>query len=425
MHADETREFSEDGSDPFQSGIGPLTGSSPCVFGNVPLVSFNGAPFISYGLGDQTARLRLDTVEQAAAALNVLRRSDDTSLNLGDQKALFWAVQDGRAFDCSFITLLEAKDPLAVADYLRSVWGGIPGELDHVAFHVAILEEGTGRFSVRSWDSGFLGEVDRRFREYFAAIRLPSPVPVNLGAMASCTIPKSKKSSKAKPASTTYNAIFNTAWHGLRLPYRLLAASITRQSLELAKGHAESDKDEFESRLRARTALIKLYFQTNQGITMNETTHETQDHPAYLCGRVLALMDKIHNAAHGKSTASSPAGRYYGSASSTPALVFPRLCKLARIHLERIENKGLAYKLEFGVSKDRAEVPLDADFPGLAGLVAKFDGEAQWPRTLSFEQQGRFAIGFYYERCREWPRYAPKKNPAGDETTADKISATA
>jgi CRISPR-associated protein Csd1 len=125
---------------------------------------------------------------------------------------------------------------------------------------------------------------------------------------------------------------------------------------------------------------------------MNEQTHENQNHPAYLCGRVLALMDKIHNAAHGKSTASSPAGRYYGSASSTPALVFPRLCKLARIHLEKIENKGWAYNL-------------DRD---LTGLVSKFSAQASWPRTLSLEDQGRFAIGFYYERA-----------PKSDEPTTD------
>lgn len=137
---------------------------------------------------------------------------------------------------------------------------------------------------------------------------------------------------------------------------------------------------------------------------MNERTHEAQDHPAYLCGRVLALMEKIHNAAHdGKSTASSPADRYYGSASSTPALVFPRLCKLARIHLA-------------AVKKDKERYPstslLDED---LSDLIAKFNEGAAWPRTLSLEDQGRFAIGFYYERCRN----KPKASPGGDEIESE------
>jgi len=383
IHAEQTAEFLEQGADAFQEGSGRITGSSPCVFGNVPLVSFNNAPFSSFGLSEQTARLRLDTVEKAAVALNALRLDDSTSLNLGDQKAVFWAVQNGRILDCSFITLLEAKDPLAVTDYLNSVWGSVPRELDRASFHVAILLEGTGRFSVRSWNSGFLGDLDRRLRDYFEAIRLPTGTPVNLGAMARSTIQKTKKGSKTTPSNLTYNVIFEAAWRGMPLPFRLLESALSRQSLEFANGCVETDRAEFESRLRARTALIKLYFKTNKDITMNEKTYENQNHPAYLCGRVLALMDKIHNAAHGKSTASSPAGRYYGSASSTPALVFPRLCKLARIHLEKIENKGWAYNL-------------DRD---LTGLISKFSAQASWPRTLSLEDQGRFAIGFYYERA--------------------------
>ena len=200
IHAEQTAEFVEQGGDAFQEGSGRITGSSPCVFGNVPLVSFNNAPFSSYGLDEQTARLRLDTVEKAAAALNALRLDDSTSLNLGDEKAIFWAVQDNCLLDCSFISLLEAKDSLAVADYLNSVWGSVPRELDRASFHIAVLLEGTGRFSVRSWDSGFLGDVDRRFHDYFEAIRMPSATPVNMGAMAAATIQKSKKGNGVRAA---------------------------------------------------------------------------------------------------------------------------------------------------------------------------------------------------------------------------------
>lgn len=421
LHAAQTANFNQHGGDAFQDGEGRLTNSSPCVFGNVPLASFNGAPFSSYGLGDETLRIRLDTAEQAAAALNTLQNDPNHRLSLGDQTAIFWATHRDEAVDCSFVSLLEESDPLAVADFLKSVWGPVPGTIDQATFQVAILEAGTGRFALRSWDSCFLGEVDRRYRAYFEAIRLPGANPTRLGALAAATIAKSKKGSKTKPASTTYNAIFQTAWSGTRLPHRLLEAAVTRQCVELAKGCDKKDRNDFEDRLYARTALIKLYFHSNQldpDKPMNESTHDTQDHPAYLCGRVLALLDKIHNAAHGKSTASSPAGRFYGSASSTPALVFPRLCKLARVHLEKVVP-GLAYKLEHGVPKDRAEIPLDADFPGLAGLVSKFDSKGQWPRTLSLEEQGRFAIGFYYERTRKWPKYRKGANPKGDEPDTD------
>ncbi len=400
LHAAQTADFNQHGADAFQHGEGRLTNSSPCVFGNVPLASFNGAPFSSYGLGDETLRIRLDTAEQAAAALNALQNDPNHRLSLGDQAAIFWATHCEKAVDCSFVSLLEESDPLAVADFLKSVWGPMPGEIDQATFQVAILEAGTGRFAMRSWDSCFLGEVDRRYRAYFEAIRLPGANPVRLGSLAAATISKSKKGSKTKPASTTYNAIFQTAWAGTRLPHLLLEATVTRQCVELAKGCDKRDRDDFESRLRARTALIKLYFHSNRidpNYPMNESTHETQRPPvAYVCGQVLAVLDKIHNEAHRKSTASSAAGRFYGSASSTPALVFPRLCKLARIHLEKIENPNRANKLDHE----------------LAGLISQFSREASWPRTLSLEQQGQFAIGFYYER-------APKVGALADSTAPD------
>ena len=217
-----------------------------------------------------------------------------------------------------------------------------------------------------------------------------------------------------------YSALLQTALFEKLLPNFFLESALIRQRLELATGRSEDDKGEFKSRLRHRTALIKLYFQTNKDIIMDETTHETQDHPAYLCGRILALMDKIHNAAHGNSTSSSPAGRYYGSASSTPALVFPRLCKQTNIHLDKIGG-GYAYKLQHGVPKEKAhhETPIEQDFEGLADLIARFSVDAKWPRTLSQEDQGRFAIGFYYEKCRKWPRYRDGENPKGDESDND------
>ena len=111
---------------------------------------------------------------------------------------------------------------------------------------------------------------------------------------------------------------------------------------------------------------------------------------------ILAQLDRIHNEAHGKSTASSPADRYYGSASSTPALVFPRLCKLARIHLAAVRKDPKRGWLAPSLDKE------------LTSLIAKFNDGAAWPRTLSLEDQGRFAIGFYYQRV-----------PKSDESIAD------
>lgn len=401
------------GEDMFLQGSGPLTESSPTVFGNVPFASFYKAPFKSYGLEEQTATFRLETVEKAASALNALQTNPSTKLQLGDETAVFWAVEKSskQQISADFMQLLDQPDTLVVRDYLTGIWGAHLPEIEEVDFHVAILLKGTGRFSVRSWHTDTLGNADRHVKRYFNAINLPEIAEgITLGKMAWATIAKTKKQ-RTKPASATYNALFETAWRGIPLPFDLLAATIERQRVELAAGDHKT-KD-FRSRLAARTALIQLYFalkpdnpfDTCTGVIMN--TKDT----AILCGRLLALLDEIHNKAHDGKSASSPANRLYGAASATPALVFPRLCELVRYHLQKMDS-GLAHKLEFGVPKERRDDNMQEDFEGLADVVARLKEASggDFPRMLSLEDQGRFALGFYYERTRQWPNYKGKTN---------------
>ena len=118
---------------------------------------------------------------------------------------------------------------------------------------------------------------------------------------------------------------------------------------------------------------------------MTESLDKKNDTPAYLCGRLLALLDSVHWTAHKGQTNVTPADRYYGSASATPALVFPMLCKMARYHLAKIDASGLKRHYERAV----------------ANLVAQLAeaSEGAFPRHLGLEDQGRFAIGFYHEKA--------------------------
>jgi CRISPR-associated protein Csd1 len=395
------------GVDGFIPGEGPITEYFPTVFDSVPFASFNKAPFVSYGLGSQTATFRLESAEKAAAVLNVLLGDRTTHLKLGDETAVFWAVnrQTGRHQSADFLSLLDQPDPLAVRDYLQGMWGARQPQLNTTDFHVAILLKGTGRFSVRSWHTDMLASADRHVRNYFKMIQLADrqDEAIALRDLAWATIAK-VRGQKTKPTSAVFNAIFLAAWRGTPIPYSVFAAVIQRQRLEMAGG--DTANKEFGKRLRARTALIQLYFALGKNFSPTEERMKNTEDAAILCGRLLALLDKIHEVAHSGKNASSPANRLYGAASATPALVFPRLCQLARYHLQKMGG-GMAYKLEFGVAKDRREDGVPEDFEGLAAIVARLNevSEGNFPRLLSLEDQGRFALGFYYERNRRWPNF--------------------
>ena len=136
---------------------------------------------------------------------------------------------------------------------------------------------------------------------------------------------------------------------------------------------------------------------------MEQKRHDVEKSPGYLCGRLLAILDKIHQEAHRESggTNNSPANRVYSVASKTPALIFPRLCNLARHHLNKIGG-GWANRLEYGIPKEERGDGIEEDFEGLAKVCSRLKETIgkEFPRILSLEDQGRFAIGFYYERDR-------------------------
>jgi CRISPR-associated protein Csd1 len=121
---------------------------------------------------------------------------------------------------------------------------------------------------------------------------------------------------------------------------------------------------------------------------------ETQSHPAYKCGRLLAVIERIQSAAIGNPNATLT-DRYYGSASTAPASVFGVLLRMTQPHLSKLrkQNQGQAIALE------RALQDAMPDY---------------FPTTLSLTEQGLFALGYYHQR-REF--FTPRNTAAN--LTAD------
>lgn len=416
------------GSDAYQPGEGRVTEYFPTVFSSIPFASFNAAPFRSYGLGSRTTMMRLETAEKTSAGLNWLLSRDDTRLGLADETAVFWAMPEekeagrARASAVPFVRLLEKADTLAVRDFLRGVWGGRPVQIESGRFYAATLLPGQGRFSVRSWHTDTLPRAQENLQKWFTTLSLDSPdegTPT-LNQLAEATISKAKRQ-KTRPAPATYSALFESALFGQPLPHQIFAAAISRQKVEMA-GHDHAAKP-FGERLRARTSLIQLYFTLNKDITMSKDHDKTAVRPehrtAFLCGRLLAVLDHIHNEAHKGKSASSPATRLYGAASKTPALAFPQLCQLVRHHLDKL-SKYDRDRFQDGVPAAKRADSVKEDFDGLSDVVAHLKEAAggAFPRMLSLEEQGVFAIGFYYQRkrCGDWPRFKKKTETSNNET---------
>lgn len=411
---DEVLSLLPEGNDFYLSGQGKLAEFYPVVFNNIPFASFDKAPFESYGLGKQTTPLRIETAEKICAAINWLTSNDDYYIKMGkDLVAVFWAKINNAVHPRSFASLLSKSDSLEVKDFFNNIWGHRAPTIQESNFYAVLIAPSRGRFSIYSWHTDTLQHSEEKLETYFQTIVMPlngEDTTFSISELAGVTVRKGKNSS---PLPNTYVSLFETALFGSPIPHKLFKAVLIRQGVEMAKGAEEKD---FEKRLAARGAVIKLFFKTNKkGGDMTQEKHDVENNSGYLCGRLLAMLDKIHSVAHQQSggTNNSPANRVYSVASKSPALIFPRLCNLARHHLNKMPG-GLAYNLEFGIPKDKRKDGVHEDWEGLAGICGRFNETSNqgFPRLLSLEDQGRFAIGFYYERerCKKMPVTQSKEN---------------
>ena len=102
--------------------------------------------------------------------------------------------------------------------------------------------------------------------------------------------------------------------------------------------------------------------------------------PSYLCGRLLATLEAIQYAGVG-DVGANIVDRFYGKASTAPALVFGPMLTLAQSHLGAIKNDG-------------QRINLDRELSEVVGRL-----ESNLPKTLNLEDQGRFAIGYYHQKA--------------------------
>ena len=92
--------------------------------------------------------------------------------------------------------------------------------------------------------------------------------------------------------------------------------------------------------------------------------------PAYHCGRLLAVIEAVQRAALPGVNATI-IDRYYGAASSTPAVVFGALLRgAAYVNLQR--------RLEDVMSRI-----------------------GDWPTTLALRDQALFSLGYYHQRAHD------------------------
>ncbi|MBE0418150.1 MAG: type I-C CRISPR-associated protein Cas8c/Csd1, partial [Coriobacteriia bacterium] len=267
--------------------------------------------------------------------------------------------------------LIQHPSADVVGPLIESVYSGRPHDADLTEFHIGALSASSARAVVRDWidTTGF--NLRHSLKEWFELQRQVDPwgargEPLGVWRLSGSAYRDARK----EMTPDVPRAIVRTALSGQRLPEGLLSRVVQRCRIEQAVTYE-------------RAVLIKMLLASRYGWEagkMTELDTESSD-VAYRCGRLIAVLEDIQHAALGKVGA-TVIDKYYGAASAAPATVFGRLVGDAQNHLAKIrkERGGLQVRLQ-----ERLEEVLS--------------GISSFPRTLTLERQGMFALGYYHERA--------------------------
>lgn len=371
--------------------LGPVESVHPAIknvagaqSSGAALVSFNAPAFCSYG---KEQSLNAPTSRQAAfaytAALNHLLRDRDTVMRMGDDTVVFWAKNGGKAYQALFGgAFFGAPISYSASDLQKLVKSLCRGEsvlyeeekLDpQMDFYVLGLSPNAARLSVRFFLHNSFGAFLRNVQEHQERLSIVRPSydrfeTLPLWKLLDETVNHNSRSKK--PSSDIAGEVLRAVLNNTRYPATLLngVALRIRAEREVTRG---------------RAAILKAYYlkNTHPDVPMEEvlTVHlnpESTNVP-YNLGRLFSVLEAIQSAANPGINATIK-DRYFNSASSTPAHVFPILLNLTQKHLRKLD-KGLKIHYE----------------KQLADLLGKL-GEV-FPQHLSLPQQGSFQLGYYHQ----------------------------
>jgi CRISPR-associated protein Csd1 len=335
------------------------------------LISANAEAFESYGqaasLGAPTCA---DCAERFTRAINELLADPVTRIVLGGMAFVAW-TREPVAF--SFTTYLSQPTPELVTDLLRSVARGAPmPPVDETAFYALALSGSGGRAVVRDWIDSTVGQAKANLASWFERQSIVGPSgeehrPLGLYALAAATVRDPRKDL----GPVVPRALLHAALTGGPLSWDVLYQAIRRN-------RAEQTVD------RSRATLIKLVLASQDPHHVEEAMVQLDvDHPspAYHCGRLLAVLEEIQRAAMPGINATI-VDRFFGTASTAPASVFGRLVRGAQPHLAKLERDRPGMYTALQRRLEEVLAPLSA-----------------FPRTLTLQGQGLFALGYYHQRA--------------------------
>lgn len=371
------------------------------------IVSYNSPSFESYNkVQSFNGPISENVMRKYTGALNYfLQKDSKNKIVIGNETFVFWAECDNVKYVDEIWDLLGSKPTeseektvesrvMSALKLIRDGQAPISFDVkDNTRFHLLILSPNAGRISVRRYYNTTLGAFRTNILKHHADMMLSDskgefkqiPLWRIPDATISSAITKGRNS-KVNPNFT--GSLFEAVINNHIYPSALFAEMIARVKTD----HANSDDKQKAGMLanitNTRIAFIKAYLirKNRKNIEKEEINLELNKNisgEAYLLGRLFAVMERTQQEAIPKLS-STIKDRFFASASSMPASVFPSLLKGYQNHVSKLEKKGI-----------RFERLLDE-------IIAEL-GDS-FPKQLDMDKQGSFILGYYQQRVDLWKK---------------------
>ncbi len=355
------------------------------------LISANVPAFESYGLeASLIAPTCQDCGERFTKAANALIEDESTHITVGPLVYVFWTKEE-QAF--SVATLLSRPESDEVRALINSIFSGTRGatKIETTPFYATAFSASGGRVVVRDWLETTIAGAKANLARWFTLQSIigewgepeAPPFPIRgylrkeskqwVEGLAECIVPRIKQRRNVQDVNPNVpKVLLRMALKGGSLPMWLLSQAVNRNRGE-------------QGITRSRAAMIKMVLLSQNSDFILEESMVKLDpdrkDPAYLCGRLLAVLEAIQREAipGAKATITD---RFFGTASSAPASVFGRLIRGSQPHLGKLrkDRRGAYEALEKRLEEIQVGLP-------------------SFPKTLTLEEQGLFGLGYYHQRA--------------------------
>lgn len=373
------------------------------------LICYNNASETSYGVQKSyNANISERAAYKYVAAANYLISSSSHHVFIDDITVIFWAMAKEKEYT-DFLSYAFADnvpddmDADEMDKLLESAYSCIhegqsgvisadmPANLDpNVECYVAGFKPNSSRAAVSFVYRQRFGDiVDNLMQHQLDMKPFPGAKSIALWQIKKELL--SPKSTKETIDPSLLTKLMQSIIYELPYPQSLLAQTVRRVRTD----HDEEGKPPIKLN-PTRIGIIKAcinrqlrHMGQKEEITLSLDTKNTNS--AYLCGRLFAVLEQAQQSAAETKLNRTIKDSYFASASSTPAVIFPKLLRLGQYHLKKAKNAD--------------------ELNRTIGIILNMLGN-EFPNQLSLVEQGKFVIGYYHQNSVMNYRKEENKNDA-------------